>query len=444
VKGVLVTSPSTPPRHDSTAARSDLPADQIDSYEVVLDLVRSGAASTRPEIGRLSGLGRSIVSERVDQAIARGLLEESDLGPSTGGRAPRRLRFVADRAYILLGGFGALGVGAAVADLAGNLIASTHGPWTVESGPEASLEHLAGLFDEVRSTVPRAEIWGVSIGLPGPVEYATGRPVAPPIMPGWDGFDVRGWLGERLKAPVWVDNDANLMALGHMALTEAPVDIDLLFVKLGSGLGAGLVSHGRLHRGANGSAGDIGHVALPGYESVICRCGRRGCLEAIAGGWALARDAEIAADEGRSRFLAERLAVEGVIRPIDVVRGSVVGDAACVELVERAGHLIGEEIASMASFFNPSVIAVGGGVAAAGDLLLATIRQVVYSRSLTLATRDLQIVATPDDADLGLRGGASLVLAELFDRGNLRRWFAEGSPLAQPSAMYGEAPAAVA
>ena len=132
---------------------------------------------------------------------------------------------------------------------------------------------------------------------PVPSTSTTGRPVAPPIMPGWNGFDIRRRFEEHYNAPVWVDNDVNLLALNERS-RRRDEHLDLIYCKVGSGIGAGLVSHGRIHRGANGAAGDIGHVRVAGSDA-LCRCGKVGCLEAVAGGWALVRDAEIAVAEAR-------------------------------------------------------------------------------------------------------------------------------------------------
>ncbi len=137
-------------------------------------------------------------------------------------------------------------------------------------------------------------------GLPGPVEFAEGRPVVPPIMPGWDGYPVRERLSARYQVPAWVDNDVNVMALGELRAGIGRGEQELLYIKVGTGIGAGVVSRGRLHRGAQGAAGDIGHVSVLDDDSVLCRCGNTGCLEALVGGYALARDGLAAGRTGRS------------------------------------------------------------------------------------------------------------------------------------------------
>lgn len=411
-------------------------SDGLNTLVTIIDLVRTERAMTRPEIGRISELGRSVVTQRVEYAIDAGLLEDADFQPSTGGRAPRRLRFVSERALVLSAAFGAFGVSVAVTDLAGKVLAERDSPWEITEGPDKSFAHVAEVFDELIAEVGPREVWAVVIGIPGPVSFSTGRPIAPVIMPEWNGYDVRGWFEKRYGAPVWVDKTVNLMALGDFAGDPNSAYLDVLFVNVASGIGASLISSGRVHRGANGSAGDIAHMPVPEASSVACRCGLTGCLEALAGGWALARDGEEQARSGRSAFLAERLAAQGSLRPLDVVEGSQKGDQACVELVVRSGRLIGESMAALVNFFNPAVLTVGGVIPRSSDVFVATVRQAVYQRSLPLATRDLRIVPSVKGYEGGAIGGAMLAIDQLFSVSALKLWALDGSPLDARTELY--------
>jgi glucokinase-like ROK family protein len=274
----------------------------------------------------------------------------------------------------------------------------------------------------------------VGVGLPGPVRFATGRPVAPPIMPGWDDYPVRDRLAGRYAAPTWVDNEVNLMALGELRMGLAQGERDVVFLKIGTGIGAGLLSAGVLHRGAQGAAGDVGHVAVCDDTSVVCRCGNVGCLEALAGGASLGRLATAAAQDGRSEFLAQRMTHDGAseLDAADLVEAAAHGDFFAVEALGRVGHHIGRMLATLVNFYNPTLIVLGGGVANAGDLLLASIRQTIYSRSLPLATRDLRISRSMLGDKGGLYGAAFAVLDELFSRRHLPQWIADGSPASRP------------
>jgi predicted NBD/HSP70 family sugar kinase len=214
-------------------------------------------------------------------------------------------------------------------------------------------------------------------------------------MPGWDGFPVPEWLGSRLGAPVLVDNDVNIMALGEHWAARPEVE-HLVFVKIGTGIGCGIISERRLHRGAQGAAGDIGHIRVTSAAEVICRCGNTGCLEAVAGGAAIAsqlRNAGIHAENSRD--------VVGLVRA---------GNTQAVQFIRQAGREIGDVLASIVNFFNPSVIVIGGDIAEAGEHVLAGVREVIYSRSLPLATQHLSIRATELGDRAGVIGAAVMVI----------------------------------
>jgi predicted NBD/HSP70 family sugar kinase len=236
-------------------------------------------------------------------------------------------------------------------------------------------------------------------------------------MPGWDAYPVRERLMERYGVPVWVDNEVNTMALGELRAGAGISEADLVYLKIGTGIGSGLISGGRLHRGAQGCAGDIGHMAMADGNSVICRCGNVGCLEALAGGAAIARDGQQAAERGRSRFLADLASLNHPITAADVAAAAQHGDAFSVELLSRCGRRVGEALATVVNIFNPSLIIVGG------------IRETVYGRSLPLATRDLRIIRSSLGDAAGLIGAAFMVIDELFSRAQLERWIDDGSPI---------------
>lgn len=399
--------------------------DEVTSLLRIVNMVRTGDATTRPDIGRVTGLGRGVVAQRVDQAIEMGFLGDGEYGPSSGGRAPRTLRFRSERGMIVVCALGALHIHVGLTDLDGAIIDQSHRAWEIARGPAETLEATLAMVDELRARNEAAPIWGVAVGLPGPVDFASGRPVAPPIMPGWNGFDVRRRFGQHFDAPVWVDNDVNLLAYGERARRRDD-DLDLIYCKIGTGIGAGLLSRGQIHRGANGAAGDIGHVRVAGSD-LQCRCGKIGCLEAVAGGWALTRDAEAAIASGASGQLA-RQAAEGTPPTPEVIsRAAENGDALAISLIQASARVVGESIAALVNMFNPGVIVIGGAVPSAGEVFLAEVRQRVYELSLPLATRDLTIVQSVNDVSEPLRGGVEMVKEQLFEA-TFPRWFGEGRP----------------
>ncbi|MDF2555686.1 MAG: xylR3, partial [Microbacterium sp.] len=338
--------------------------DEMTSLLRIVNLVRTGEATTRPEIGRLTGLGRGVVTQRVDHAIELGFLADGEYAPSSGGRAPRTLRFRADRGRIVVCAIGALHIHVGIADLDGGIQDQVHRAWDIARGPGPTLDAAMAMIDELLERNPEKPAWAITVGVPGPVDFETGRPVAPPIMPGWNGFDIRGSFEERFDTPVWVDNDVNILAFSERARREDEA-IDLIYCKIGSGVGAGLLSRGRVHRGANGAAGDIGHVRVRDSDAV-CRCGKIGCLEAVAGGWALVRDAELAIADGAGGYLAERVADGERVTPEAISLAASDGDALAISLIQQSAKVAGESIATLVNVFNPSIIVIGGAVASAG------------------------------------------------------------------------------
>ena len=408
----------------ATQANTPAPNDLVP----VLDHVRTHGESSRAELAQATGLGRSVLTQRVDALRKYGLLADDGVGVSTGGRAPRLVRFRSDAGYLLVADLGATSTDVALADLAGRIVVHRQEPSDIAAGPDAVLARVEQLFEEcVAEAGGDRSLWGIGIGVPGPVEFESGRPVSPPIMPGWDGYALRERFADR-GVPVWVDNDVNVMALGELTAGCGRGVDDFVFVKIGTGIGAGIVVDGRIHRGAKGSAGDVGHIHVQAGREVTCRCGMTGCLEAFAGGAALARDAEAAARDGRSRILRALLDEKGYLDASDVAAASKHGDPVSIELITEAGRLIGQMLTGIVNFFNPSLIVIGGGVAGAGDLLLATIRQAIYRRSLPLATRDLTVRRSALDDRAGVIGAATMAANELFAREFLPRWLPAGSP----------------
>ena len=414
--------------------RGPLPDEALDALVVVLDEVRLGRSRSRSELVARTGLGRAIVAQRVGELLERGLVVEGDVGPSTGGRPPRQLSFRASAGHVLVADLGATSIDVAVTDLDGRILGHHDEPSLIEAGPDVCLDRVDELFDLlVRTThgIP-GPLWGIGIGVPGPVEFQAGRPISPPIMPGWDGYPIRERFADRYHAPVWVDNDVNVLALGEWHSGVAAGHDDVVVVKIGTGIGAGIISGGQLHRGAQGSAGDVGHIQIVDDASVVCRCGNIGCLEALAGGEAIGRAGAAAALDGRSPRLRTALDQRGAVTAEDVARAASFGDPVAVALLQDAGRRVGSMLASVVNFFNPSLIVIGGGVANSPDLLLASVRETVYGRSLPLATRELLIQRSSLGGLAGVIGASAMVADQLFSRMAIAAWIEEGDPSGVP------------
>ncbi len=361
----------------------------------LFQLLRDGQPRTRSDLASVTGQSRSTIATRVDLLLSSGLVSPAGEASSTGGRPPATFAFNPAARVVLAVDLGATHARLAVTDLAGTVLAEHGEPISIGAGPAVVLDRVVeiGLDLLVAAGRPQSDLVSVGVGLPGPVEHSTGRPINPPIMPGWDDADVPGLLRSRLHVPVLVDNDVNLMALGEHTSQWRGVD-HLLYVKVATGIGAGIISDGALRRGAQGAAGDLGHVAVPGGQDRPCRCGNTGCLEAVASGPAIA-------GELRARGLDATTSA-------DVVALVRAGDLTASHAVREAGRSIGGVLAACVSLLNPSVIVVGGQVAEAGEHLIAGIREVVYRRSLPLATQHLRIVATRTGAEAGVLGASAM------------------------------------
>ncbi|GAA3445431.1 sugar kinase [Planomonospora venezuelensis] len=363
----------------------------------LLSILRDGRARTRAELVQLTGLARSTLAQRLDALLSQQWIVPTEEAVSSGGRPAVAFTFNRSARVVLAADLGATHARVAVTDLATEVLAERAAEVPIDRGPEATLTWLQHTFEEMLAETghsPR-EVCGIGVGLPGPVEHSSGRPVNPPIMPGWDGFPVPEWLGERLGAPVLADNDVNIMALGEHWAARPEAD-HLIFVKVGTGIGCGIISDRRLHRGAQGAAGDIGHIRVASALDTVCRCGNVGCLEAVAGGAAMA-----------ARLRAAGVEAAG---SRDVVRLVRAGNTQAVQLIRQTGRELGDVLASIVNFFNPSVIVVGGDIAEAGEQVLAGLREVIYSRSLPLATQHLTITSSELGDRAGVIGAAVMVV----------------------------------
>ena len=366
----------------------------------MLQLIREGKAVTRADLVKLTGLSRSTVAQRVDALIEIGLTKEVAAGSSTGGRRPKILDFNKDAGVILAADLGATHSRLAVTDLSGVVLAETAADLLISDGPGVVLDWLDTRFEELlrRASRDSIDVRGIGVGVPGPVEFATGRPVSPPIMPGWDGFPIPERF-ESYGVPVLVDNDVNIMALGeHWARLR---DCDhLLYVKVGTGIGCGIIAAREVLRGSEGAAGDIGHIRVTDEPDAVCSCGNVGCVEAVAGGGALAR----------------RLTAMGIEAndSRDVVKLVRAGNPEAIRLVRQAGRMLGEVLSAATNFLNPAVIVIGGDIAHAHEQLFAGVRETVYQRSLPLATRHLRIVRSELDDSSGIVGAAIMAIEHVF------------------------------
>ncbi len=406
-------------------AEPTLSRTQQDELDIV-SAVRRLPAASRAQLVESTAISRTTLTDHVSRLMSAGLLLETGLAPSSGGRPFRGVRFT-DDGILLLAELGAtsLTVGLALSD--GRVIEFIEQDASIKDAPEVILAGVTRNFDEllIRHGQER-RIWGIGVSFPGPIEFATGCPIAPSGIPAWHGFVIRQFFQQRYGAATWVDNDVNVLALAEVRHGVAHSADEAMIVKVGTGIGVGIIAGRNVHRGNQGCAGNIGHT--PTGADGLCRCGNRGCLETVAGGDAIAQHGQALAQQGTSQSLAALQASGEELTAIDVARAAELGDHNAQGVLEHAGTELGTVLAQFVNFFNPDLLVLSGGVSRAGASFINAIRLAVHTHSMTLAARDLQVIPTTLGADAGMLGCMHLVLDELFRPEFYVRWAANGCP----------------
>lgn len=395
----------------------------------ILNLVRTERATTRQELERDSELGRAVVADRLSTLAELALVDESELATATGGRAPRLVRFSADRGSILVATLDQTALGVGLADLGGRLKMEHHEAADLTQPVSALTDRLVTLFrwilDMQQDT---GDLWGISISVPGAV--ADGgetlfQQSTPAVLPGWENFPIIERLVEAFDAPVWLRSSVETMTMGEFHAGAGVGHRTMLFVKVGKRIGAGLVSDSLLFRGAQGAVGLIGSVPVSTGD-------RQGTLEAMAGSDAVAREGRAQAESGASPILAEQARRGSEITAIEVAQAAHMGDAAAIEILSQSGRLIGQVVATLANMLNPELIVLSGSIAQTNDILLAAAREAIYGASHPLVSRDLQIIRSHMGSSSGLVGAAIVAAEGMFSPAVLRDWIMAGRPQAHP------------
>ena len=363
----------------------------------LLALIMSGRGSSRAALADASQLSRATVAQRLSYLFEAGLVTESDETLPSGGRPARVLRLNTDFNVVIAADIGERQVRVGITDLKPTVLAQNLADFDLRRGPAATLKHISEQAETLLKKLRRSRsgVLGIGVSLPAPVDFAAGKVVGPSIMTGWDGFDICGWLSARFGVDAVADNDVNLLALHEHRTYWRDAD-HFFYVKAGTGIGSGIFAGGAVYRGASGAAGDIGHIQLGVEDGPLCRCGKLGCVEARAAGWAIARDLRVQGIEAQDAS--------------DVVALAELNRPEVIKLLRQSGRVIGEVISDSVSILNPSVIVVGGTLARTKDHLLSGIRELVYQRCLPLATRQLEIALARVDDRSGLLGAALLTI----------------------------------
>ncbi|EFL18249.1 ROK family transcriptional regulator [Streptomyces sp. C] len=366
----------------------------------VVRAVRLAGSLTQAEIARTTGLSAATVSNIVRELKESGTVEVTDT--SAGGRRARSVSLSGDAGIVIGVDFGHTHLRVAVGNLAHQVLAEEAEPLDVDASWVDGFDRAESLVGRLVQGigVARDKVIGVGLGVPGPIDVESGTLGSTAILPGWAGINPRQELSQRLGVPVYVDNDANLGALGELVWGSGRGVRDLAYIKVASGVGAGLVINGQIYRGPGGTAGEIGHITLD-ESGPVCRCGNRGCLETFAA----------------ARYVLPLL--QGTHGPeltmekvVELARG---GDPGCRRVITDVGRHIGSGVASLCNLLNPSRIVLGGSLAEAGELVLAPIRESVGRYAIPSAARRLSVLTGSLGGRAEVLGALALVLSEMGD-----------------------------
>ncbi|MEU1616895.1 ROK family transcriptional regulator [Streptomyces sp. NPDC005722] len=370
------------------------------NLERVVRAVRLAGSLTQAEIARTTGLSAATVSNIVRELRDNGTVQVTPT--SSGGRRARAVALSGDAGVVVGVDFGHSHLRVAVGNLAHQVLAEQSEPIDVDASASEGFDRAEQLVARLiaSSGIDADKVIGVGLGVPGPIDVETGALGSTAILPGWGGINPRQELAERLRMPVQVDNDANLGALGELVWGGGRGVKDLAYIKVASGVGAGLVIDGRIYRGPGGTAGEIGHITLD-ESGPVCRCGNRGCLETFTA----------------ARYVLDLL--RGSHGP-DLTLARMVqlgreGDPGCRRVIADVGRHIGMGVASLANLLNPSRVVLGGDLAEAGELVLAPIRESVARYAIPSAARRLSVVAGGLGARAEVLGALALALSEVGD-----------------------------
>jgi len=357
---------------------------------------------SRSDLADKMGLTRAAVSLIVNDLLANEVVKEAESRLARSGRPPVALEINRGRGLVGAVDMGATHLSIALADFTARILQEVEYPFEIKDGPEACLAQVDQYLKQLLSNqgLSKSNLAAVGLGVPGPVITEAGIVVAPPIMPGWDRFPIRATLEKLWGCPVTLNNDAELGALGEWAYGAGRGEKNIAYIKVGSGIGAGLILNQQIYEGTTGAAGEIGHLTID-ENGPLCNCGNHGCLEAFAGGHAIAKQGQLLVSSGQRTLLSEI--------PLEKIAAHEVADAArqgdhhAQEILRRAGTFIGIAIAGLINLFNPSVVIIGGGVAQSGDLLTAPIRQAVRERAMRASEQSVRITT-------GMLGRRSFIL----------------------------------
>jgi predicted NBD/HSP70 family sugar kinase len=377
------------------------------AIHTIMKIIWENAPISRAEISRMSGFSRSTITLNVDRLLKIGLLSEK---PKKGSKR-NSLAINSQHGVVVGVEMGAHSCEIGICDLTAKLLENRTFHISYATGPE----YIQGqLIEELNHLLAkRRPILGIGIGLPSPVDFEKGCAIHPAFMPGWHLFPIKGNLEKHFGCPVFVDNEVNTMALGESFLSKDFRTKSILFVKAGTAIGAGLIIDGDIYRGNSGLSGNIGHIQIEG-NTELCRCGKRGCLESIAGGEAIAKHAEALAREGRSTILADILAKKGTLTAKDVRDVAATGDETSLSIIREAAQALGTILGKLVVFFDPKAVIIGGGLTGFGPQYIGYIRSSIMTQCTPWVKSDFIVKKSELGESIGTIGSAMLCIRQLM------------------------------
>lgn len=365
---------------------------------------------SRSQLARQTGLSPTTVASRIESLLERGFLCEN--GTSRAGRKPRALTVNADWGVVVAAHIGSRHTRVCAVNMSGEILSVREYDVAASDDIEATLTWLRARVDDALSALPsdHPPLRGIGLSVPAPVDAATGELVGPTLLSSWNEVSMAPWFEDWYKVPVIIDNDATLMARGEHRSARSSLD-SLLYLKLGSAIGCGIIVDGNVHRGHSGGAGEIGHMPIQSDYARTCVCGRENCLEASLGGAAII---EHLRDRGHDVHTTAEL--------VQLVDGA---DPDATELARAAGTGIGSAAAILADFFNPQAIILGGRLSSI-EPLVQNVRAALYGRSLPLSVRDVTIAESLTAENASTLGGAWTIIDHLFSVAEINRVLQSG------------------
>lgn len=396
-----------------------VPIELTDIEMQIINYLRENSRSSRNELADYLHLSRSKTMQYVEEMLQRGIIKDDIVGKSSGGRKPRLLDIDGTFCYIIGIYMGTTGATIGIADFTGELCLTHRYPFSHKDMPaeilDSIIEQIFALLND--NQIPLQKVYALGVGVPAPIDKETGLITSPANLLNWDNFSVVDYFSRYFPdAVIQVDNDVNLMALGEAHHGMGRGHANFIYTKVGTGIGCGIICNNELYRGENGTAGDIGHVSID-REGPVCYCGNVGCLERIAAAPAMVAQAEAYARDGQSPALAKLYAERGdYLLPQDIGTAASEGDKYANEIIIHSGQALGRVLATLVSFFTPTLMIIGGGVSDIGPQFVTSVHRTILEYSQPLSTRNLDVRKSEMGRLAGVHGAVQLGLKAVFDQ----------------------------